>query len=126
MLKAIMMTLGLSVALFANDAMVPEQNTAAQQEYVELDQEEVHNFVNTLIDLDFIRQDLHSELFDSEGNMIEDNLESVNEKFQSRAVEAIENNGLTIEKYSQYAQLLETNTDFQQIVQQVVAQMQQQ
>lgn len=124
MLKAIMITLAFSVALFASDATVNEQ-TAQNEEYVELNQEEVHNFVNVLIDIDGIRQDLQSELFDSEGNMIEENLDLVNAKFQERATQSIEKHNLSVEKYSQYAQLLETNTDFQEIIRSIVTQLQQ-
>ena len=126
MLKAIIVALGLTVTLYAQDSMMNQQQMQPpqQQQEIELDEQEVQQFVTALIEIDTLRQELQNDIVDSEGNVDESKVEDVNQQFQADAADIIEDEGLTLDQYGEYAQLLQTSPDFQELVQQLVAQMQ--
>lgn len=117
MLKAITLAITLSLSLFANE---PNATPNEGQERVELNQEEVVQFVVALIRVDQVRQELG--VVDEDGNVIEQKAK----EFEEQATQVVKDEGLSLEQYGKYSQLLQNSEEFRQIVQSIIAQMQEQ
>lgn len=117
------MSLGLSVTLFATDAQTqPPQQPMQQQQLpqVDMSEDKIKIFVGVLEKVEVLRQDLSKKIVDSEGNVQEDKVQKVNQEFQEKATQIIEDEGMSVETYSQYAQRMQLDPQFLQKIQQMV------
>jgi hypothetical protein len=119
MLKAILLSLFLALSLNATQAKEPQAQN--QEQMIELDKEETFHFVKALVLIEQYRATIKEKVLDDEGKVDKTKEEAVNEEFQAKAKEIIQNEGLTLQTYAKYLQLLQHSTDFQKIVQNIIS-----
>lgn len=120
MLRIFITALFLSVSLFAADTAEKTPDTQAEKT-VSLDKEETFQFVKAFIQIENFRSSLNKKVLDENGEVDKSKLEEVNKEFQAKAQEFIKKEGLTMQSYSKYIQLLQASPDFQKLVQQIIA-----
>jgi|GEM_PF-3346824 len=119
MVKAILLSLFLTLSLNATQAKEPQ--TQNQEQTIELDKEETFQFVKALVLIEQYRATIKDKVLDDEGNVDKTKEKAVNEEFQAKAKEIIEDQGLSLQSYAKYLQLLQYSPDFQKIVQNIIA-----